>query len=218
MNDTMEIINNIMNSNLFWCMCGIIGGSVLSLIISSCFHYFTPNKKRISYGIKTFPIVSENKHNKDKDCSIPLNEETMYRSKIIIRNSGYTFIEQNDFVQSRPISLSTDGKFIIDNQNIFSFECNDYTNISTKFNEKRPTNHVVINFDYLAQDDTITGSFIHTGNITFDAMLKDGSITNSYILTKCKSWVIKLIEFYCQAFILFFVIWAIMAFILYTIL
>lgn len=52
----MENYNYILNSNWFWCICGILGGGGLSLIISYCFHFITLKEKCISYRIKTSPI------------------------------------------------------------------------------------------------------------------------------------------------------------------
>ena len=42
-----------MNSNLFWCVVGIIGGAIVSFIISLLFYFLGIKKKRLSYEINT---------------------------------------------------------------------------------------------------------------------------------------------------------------------
>lgn len=49
-----------MDSNLFWCILGIIGGAIVSFIISLSFYRFGLKKKRLSYEINTSCLISNN--------------------------------------------------------------------------------------------------------------------------------------------------------------
>ena len=79
-----------MNSNLFWCIVGIIGGAIFSLLISLFFYFKGLNKKRLTYDIKTFCIISD-KINQINGLDVKYNSteiENLYSSTVTIKNIG----------------------------------------------------------------------------------------------------------------------------------
>lgn len=103
-----------MNSNLFWCIAGILGGAIVSFFISYVFYFKGLTRKRLTYDIKTFSIVS-NKINQIKGLEVKYNSteiENLYSSTITIKNIGNSIVKEQDLVPSCPISLSTSGQFL----------------------------------------------------------------------------------------------------------
>lgn len=99
-----------MNSNLFWCIVGIIGGAIVSTI----FYLASKKRKVISYKISTTTLISS-KCSKLKKLKISYKNieiDNLYVSTIKIKNIGNCIIENNDFAPSAPLSLKTDEIFL----------------------------------------------------------------------------------------------------------
>ena len=208
----MEDYSYILNSNWFWCICGILGGGGLSLIISAYFHFIASKYKCISYTIETSRAnINTNENNLESEANSHKNN-IIYFSKITFRNVGDLDLEQNDFVPSCPLTISTDGEFIINDKNTIHLEANHYSNMSpivkNDDDEKNNTvvNNVSINLDYLAINDTVFCSCFHTGAISVYALIKNGKIFNSFIITKCGRWYVQLSNFICIISIIFFIL------------
>lgn len=164
-------------SNLFWCIISIIGGFLGGLLL----YYLGKNRKRISYSIDTFCLVS-NKISKDK-LNIEYNSteiENLYSSTITIKNTG-SVINSEDFAPNSQLSLSTNGQFILNEDKDISLKStNKANNVSPIFNFNNETNQcnsISIKYDYLAKREEITCTLLHTNDITFNGTLKDGKIT-----------------------------------------
>lgn len=167
-----------MDSNLFWCIIG----ALFSLFISSLFYFIGIKRKRLTYSIKTFCLVS-NKINQINGLEVKYNSniiDDLYSSTITIKNIGNSVIEKQDFAPSCPISISTNGQFLVDETsatNLFSSNKANNVNISFNTSENNVTNNIIINFDYLSKKEELTCSIFHTGKISFDdGVLKDGKI------------------------------------------
>ena len=65
-----------MNSNLFWCIIGIIGGIIPSALVSYFFYKKGLNRKRLAYNIKTFCIISD-KINQIKGLEVKYTSKEM---------------------------------------------------------------------------------------------------------------------------------------------
>ena len=96
-------------TNLFWCVIGIVGGGVIS------FYFFTLGKKnkRLSYYIDTKIFISEDA-NILKELNIPCDLKkvgNIYKSMVVLTNSGNDLIENIDFSVNHPLSIVTDGRF-----------------------------------------------------------------------------------------------------------
>lgn len=173
-----------MNSNLFWCIIGIAGGAVFSLIISLVFFLVGLKRKKLNYNIQTFCLVSK-KINQIKGLEVKYNSkeiENLYSSTITIKNVGNSVIEKQDVSPSCPFSISTNGVFLLNNINDANLYSSNKTNhVFTSFNvdeSNNETRHIILNFEYIAKKEEWTYTILHTGDITFNGVLKDGKISN----------------------------------------
>lgn len=190
-----------MNSNLFWCIVGIIGGAIFSLLISFFFYFKGLNRKRLTYNIKTFCIISD-KINQIKGLEVQYNSieiDNLFSSTITIKNIGNSVIEKNDFAPSCPISLSTDGKFLVDESNRMNlFPLNKANNVYPIFETDtthRINNKIIIAFDYISKKEELTCSLFHTGDISFNGILKDGEIISYQESVKRKKIFMRILDF-----------------------
>lgn len=171
-----------MNSNLFWCIIGIIGGAIFSLLISLLFYFVGLKRKRLTYDIKTFCIISD-KINQINGLEVKYNSNTidnLYSSTITIKNIGNSIIERQDFAPTCPLSVLTNGEFLVDQSNgVNLFPLNKANNVYPLFEvveDNGKCDRFVIAFDYISKKDKLTCSIFHTGNISLDGILKDGKI------------------------------------------
>lgn len=171
-----------MNTNLFWCVLGIIGGAVFSFLISLIFHFISMKRKRLNYSIHTFCIVS-NKINQIKGLEVKYNSkeiENLYSSTITIKNVGNSIIEKQDVSPSCPFSIYTNGIFLLNEINDTSIlSSNKTNNINTSFYSDKHNNecsNILFNFEYIAKKEIWTYTVLHTGDISFAGALKDGKI------------------------------------------
>lgn len=209
-----------MDSNLFWCIIGIIGGAFFSLLISLFFYLIGLKRKCISYYIKTFCIISD-KVNQITDLEITYHDnklEDLYSSTIIIKNTGNSIIEYQDFIISDTPSLCTDGEFIInDTFNSDSTILNEKNNLKIIYKNDININQLNLNFDYIAKKEKIVLSFFHTGNIYFNGKLKDGKIIQIPEETKYEELTSKSIDIFSYSFDVLMVILIIFDFYNYNI-
>lgn len=173
-----------MDSNLFWCIIGIIGGAIFSFIISLLFFLIGIKKKRLSFEINTVCLISNN-INQVKGLKVKYKSnkiDNLYSSKITIKNIGNIIIEKQDFATNCPISITTNGQFLLNISNSIDFypvhKGNNIEPIIDIQKINNTCNHIIINFDYIAKNEEFTCSLFHTGDISFDGVLKDGQILN----------------------------------------
>ena len=169
-----------MNSNLFWCIAGIVGGAIASTLISLFFHFKETAKNRLTYEIDTSHIMSD-KINQIVGLEVKYNSNNInniYSSLITIDNIGNSVIRKHDIVPSCPISISTSGQFLkTKNQYISSYPANKIANYNLLFEENNGEyNTVRLDFDYIPKKATIRFSLFHTGVISFNGDLIDGNI------------------------------------------
>lgn len=190
-----------MNSNLFWCVVGIIGGAIVSFIISLLFYFLGIKKKRLSYEINTICLISNNinqvKGLKVKYKSNKINN--LYSSKITIKNIGNVNIEKQDLATNCPLSISTNGQFLLNKSNEIDFypihKANNITPIIEFDNSSNLCNHIIINFDYISRNDEFTCSIFHTGDISFDGILKEGEIISYKDALRRRKTIMRVLDF-----------------------
>lgn len=166
------------NTNLFWCIVGVIGGA----IVSTFFYLINIKRKRLLCIIDTTPIVS-NKISKLKGVTISYDNKPIHDlnvTKIDIKNIGNSIIEPSDFAPVEPLYLITSGTFFTDENSSSKIETNkNFNNAHVTYVNDR-TNKIciksVINFDYIAKKETITITLFHSGEIYLHGKLKDGKI------------------------------------------
>lgn len=166
------------NTNLFWCIIGVIGGA----IVSTFFYLINIKRKRLLCIINTTPIVY-NKISKLKGVTISHDNKpihALYVTKIDIKNIGNSIIEPSDFAPVEPLYLITSGTFFTDENSSSKIKTNkNFNNAHVTYVNDR-TNKIciksVINFDYIAKKETITITLFHSDEIYFHGKLKDGKI------------------------------------------
>lgn len=189
-----------MDSNLFWCIVGIVGGAIFSLIISLIFYLIGLKKKKISYEIETSCLIL-NEVSLIDNLEIKYNTNTiknLYSSSITIINSGNSIIDKNDFSLSNPLSFITNGEFLINKTNktnLINSNKNENLNV-TLIEENARIRKLNIEFDYISKNEFITFTVFHTDNIFFNGKLKDGKIINLNNNSKYKLFFINLINKY----------------------
>lgn len=175
-----------MISNFLWCVAGIMGGAIVSLI----FFIIGLKRNKIAYTAGTY-IFLQNYTNKIKGIELKYDTDvriSLSVSIITFKNIGNTTIEKRDFAPSYPLSISTTGKFLIDQIDGYKFfSYNKANNVSPIFNSNENGNcsHIIIDFDYIPKKDTISCYILHTGKISFSGILKEGKIISykKYIKT-----------------------------------
>lgn len=166
------------NSNILWSLISIIVSIICSIGFGYLFYKLALKKKSLTYEITTTCLISKGIAdigglNVNYNSS---NLDSLYRSKIKIKNSGNTIIDKNDIASKAPISLSTKGSFLFDTQ-ILQLS-NDENNIQLKFKTDEhgicPT--AIIDFDFISKKQTVEFSILHTKNIKLNGRIKDGDI------------------------------------------
>lgn len=173
------------NSSILWGILGLIGGGITS------FTFFTlSNKtKRIVYQIKSNPLISD-KLSQIKGLKITfMNAEipNLISSTVIVANGGSDTLELNDFAHASPLTIKTDGNFLVyDNANSFITSVSNTTS-STTLIQTGP-DEIKINFDYWAKNDSNLFTILHTGNLSLAGTLKKGKIIENGIFNKKKKF------------------------------
>lgn len=177
-----------MDSNLFWCIVGIIGGAIFSFVISLIFHLIGKSRKHISYSVKTSCLIS-NDINKINNLEVKYNDkkiDNLYLSRINIKNTGNSIIEKDDFSTSNPLSINA-LKFTLSNSDFENKTyLNDNNNVDWSFRLSAPNefSQLFIDFEYIPKHGIISFSVLHTDKVFIKGKLKDGTIYKKLILSK----------------------------------
>lgn len=168
------------NSSALWGIIGLIGG----IIVSSFFYFISIKRKSLIYDITTTTLVSKNVTQIENLRIIYNNKpiSNLYTSTIKIKNNGNSIIERSDFAPSAPLSLKTDGQFLINSDTgtklLTENNCNSvYPLIET--DENGICKKTIINFDYISKKETISCTVFHTGTLSICGKLKDGKLKNN---------------------------------------
>lgn len=167
------------NSSILWGIVGLIGGG----LISSFFYFIGKKRMILSYDIITTTLVSCNA-TKIKDLNIQYKEKpiyNLYTSTLKFKNIGNCIIEPSDFAPSAPLSLITDGEFLIsEDTGTHIFTENDSNRVSPIMEiNNNVCRKSTIQFDYIAKNETISCTVFHTGSVCISGKLKDGKLKNS---------------------------------------
>lgn len=168
----------IWNSSILWGIIGLIGGALTSLF----FYSIGKKRKKISYYITTTTLVSCNA-TQINDLNIQYKEkpiQDLYTSTITFRNIGNCIIETSDFALSAPLSLITDGEFLINRDLDTQMTTKDAPNQVSLHMEMADgaCKKSIIQFDYIPKKERMSFNVFHTGEIQVSGQLKDGKIIN----------------------------------------
>lgn len=193
-----------MDSNLFWCVAGIIGGAIFSFLISYLFYFKGLTKKCLTYEINTFCIMSD-KINQIEGLIVKYNSDEikdLYSSTITIKNIGNSIVKSQDFAPSCPISIFASNQFLkSQNQYIESYPVGKKTNYNLSFS--RMPYCVEFNFEYIPKKAIIKFSLFHIGRyISFKGDLMEGEIIPANALKSRKITIRRIIIFSIEIIIL----------------
>lgn len=162
--------------SLLWCILGIAGGAVVTAINNK--------RKRLTRKIFSINLISE-KVSSINGLEIKYNFQSiknLYSSTIQIKNTGNITINNADIPKKKPLSIYTDGIFIIDKINIQLPSPNNENDIHVTFykNEKGISSSAIIDFEYISPKQVINITLLHTGKISLGKwMIKDGKVLES---------------------------------------
>ena len=163
-------------TSLFWCIIGIIGGAIVTIVNN--------RRKRLTRKMFTVNLISE-KVSSINGLEIKYNSQpikNLYSSTIQIKNTGNITINNDDIPKKRPLSIYTNGIFVIDKLNMQLPNPNNENDINVKFdkNEKGTASSAIIDFEFISPRQVITITLLHTGTISLGKwMIKDGKILES---------------------------------------
>lgn len=134
--------------------------------------------------------------------------DKLFVSYIRVKNIGNTMIENQDFVPSHQLSISTSGIFIrLPKKDELIFFGNLENDIHLNFNEEN--NCITFDFDYLSKTFSMHLTILHTDDINFNGILKDGKIISSAEIDKIQTKKQKLRSFFIYGIFIstFTIIW-----------
>lgn len=176
-----------MDSNLFWCIAGIVGGGIVGFIINLIFYLIGKSKKIILYTIKTTKSIS----NKNKDIKYfdikcdSVSAKKMCLSKVEVKNAGNSSIEKKDFSVTHPLSIcSIDFVLKPDFEKITHIAENNNVDWSFQLppeNSNLRSGYRLFDFDYIPPKGKISFFILHTNKIFIKGTLKNGIIKKSII-------------------------------------
>lgn len=165
------------DSNALWGIIGLVGG----IIISSFFYFIGIKCKSLTYDITTTTLVSKNATQIEK-LNITYDNKpikNLYTSTIKIKNNSNCIIEFNDFAPAVPLSLITEGEFLIfSDTGIKLFSGNTSNNVHPLFevDDNNVCQKILIHFDYIAKKEIISCTVFHTDSLSVRGKLKDGKL------------------------------------------
>ncbi len=174
------------NSNLFWCIAGILGSNLFDFI----FKEVKPNKI-LYYKSKTTCLAKENII---EDLNI-----NYYLTYVTIENIGKSIIENKDFSCRGQIIIKTTGRFLMRDTINYDYRKNVYkaSVIFKKNNNNKVYNQADVNFDFLPLDCMCTFKFVHTGSIYIDNTLRNGIVIDEdekkYFRSQKKKFYVSII-------------------------
>lgn len=203
------------NSNLFWCIMGIIGGAISSFLISLYFYLKSFKNKKILYSSmysfstylpRTLYVMT------CLQFDIDINKySSIARFKIKI--NGKSSIEANNFTTSSPfrIHFNYEGKIVTNNIQIKIIPSNPENIISYTVND----NDILINFECLGKGETILIYILFSDGVpVLKGYLKDGKISSvgeSFLLY----FIFMAIKIIFLAFLFSIIIFLVFCFIYY---
>ena len=177
-----------MNPNLFWCITGIIGGAIVTLIF-----YLIDNKKCIlKYNIITTPLMY-NTVSQIENLTITYDEypiNRLYCSKINIKNNSKYIIEQSSFSSKEPLTISTNGILLLNKQ--VSNTQKVFLKASNTESENIPKNALIC-YEYFPIKETLSLIVYHTDDIFISGKLKNGKIVKNRKLKTKKFYILFVI-------------------------
>ena len=200
------------SSNLFWTIIGVLGGGVVSLVITLVVQRLS-SKKFISYEITTISVNINDK----KDNYLYINEKPVNASyisvvKISTRNNG--MITAADFFPDRQLTLidsDAPGKIHAIRNGSFLNTNMSYRDWREKRNgvpirmEQLSDDKALLEYDYIEKKRPLELIVFHEARLRVEGKLRDGVIKEKSGLIK----KLKKVDIFPIVFITFMVIYLI---------
>lgn len=163
------------NSSALWGIIGLIGGFFSSFI----FHKISTKTKKIIYTKNSQTLVT-NSLSEINGLNITFHNQpikNLTSTTLTIRSVGKDIINLDDFGKATPLCIKTTECFFLQ-ENVNSIICkNSNPNNLMKLIIKDEKT-ILLDFDYLSQEDEVEFVLLHTGTIEIDGKLKSGTLLN----------------------------------------
>ena len=169
------------DSSILWGLIGLIGGFTTSLL----FYKLSNKTKKIIYSINSKILITDNLSNIDGLNILYFDSpiKNLSTTTVSFKSIGKDIIEMNDFAKLSPLYIKTSGEFLLKN-NIES----TITNNTNPLNSAKPIvidpSTIAIEYDYFSQNDFISFTFFHTGELKVTGKIKKGLLINDTLNTK----------------------------------
>jgi len=186
----------MLDSNLFWTIIGVVGGGILSLIITLLVQRFS-NRKFITFEITTWKYLSN-----DNSVAFFSSEGAFVDSmsisavKISTRSSG--LIRTKDFVPDQPLMLSdidAPGKIYAIKQGGFFDIHRKYFDKAKPFTRSQlaivhiSKDKAILDFDYIEKKRPLEFLVFHDAKLRIEGKLIDGIIREKVrFINKIRDW------------------------------
>lgn len=162
-----------LNSSILWGIIGLVG----SFLFSFLFYKLSKSGKKITYSVKSQPLITKNIGN-IHNLSItyknnPISE--LLSTTLSVKITGKDIIEKKDFASVAPLCIKTDGEFLLqdDINSILTYNSNPANSLVPVFIDKST---ISLSYDYFKYNSVFTFTILHTGNLTISGELKKGNI------------------------------------------
>ncbi len=189
------------NTNLFWTLLGVLGGGIVSLIISLLFHKLS-KRKLLCYTISNISYTS----NDDSEACFTVKGtpiKSMYISLVRIYNKSNGLLRPNDFIPDQPLSivdLDAPGEIyalkagrMANNRTFYSRKkYEDYAPLRLKHISKEKA---IVEFDYIERKRPLEFLVFHSARLHVEGKLVDGVVRERYLLWKTvKPYLLLLLQ------------------------
>lgn len=162
------------NSSILWGIISLIG----SLIFSFIFYKLSIKKPKIICSINShiLNIDGSDKINNLDIAYFKNHNKKLIKTTIKIELSSNNIIDKNDFSKLSPFCIKVKGEFFVKNiDSIITYNSNPDNLIKPIIKNKST---ILLDLDYLSEEDNITLVLLHTGALKVDGKLKRGCIIN----------------------------------------
>jgi hypothetical protein len=184
------------NTNLFWTLIGVVGGGVLSLVITLVVQRFS-NRKLIYYEITTIRYYSSDKNDTFFSFKGAL-VDSMHISVVKISTRSNGIIRIKDFVPDQPLVLTdidAPGK-------IYTIKNGSFVNNYSRYFDRHKTysnaqlaitqvskDKAILEFDYIEKKRPLEFLVFHDAKLRVEGKLIDGVIKEKIpLINKVRKW------------------------------
>lgn len=166
------------NSSSLWGIIGLIGGIIVSFI----FYRLSQKKKELTYT-KFSQVLITNNISEINGLTITFSNKqikNLITTTIKFESTGKDIIEMNDFALSDPLTIRTNGEFLLQD-NIISILSNNSNPNNSVVPVLKNNSEIKLQFDYLSPNDIMFFTILHTEQIFVDGTMKTGHLIDNTV-------------------------------------